>query len=321
MPRPETILVRAPISPELLEKIVQQAHGARVFGPAEHKERKDAWRDAEVVFTHHLQPERLSEAPKLRWIQTMGAGVEWLLTPEVVARSELVITNASGVHADPIAEHVFSLMLALARRLPEVLALQRESRWDTSRFLQDVPTLAGATLGILGVGAIGLRIAAIGAAFGMRVIGMRRGAEPAAHVERMYAPSQLQTLLSESHYVVDALPLTPATRGLLGPAEFAAMRSDAVLINIGRGGSVQTDALVEALRARRIAGAGLDVTDPEPLPPEHPLWKMENVIITPHYSGGRPGYTEHVTNIFLENLRRYIAGEALTNLVDKRAGY
>jgi D-2-hydroxyacid dehydrogenase (NADP+) len=321
MPRPETILIHAPLPDAQIERIRNAAPYATVLSPAQLKEQPEAWRDGDVLFTHLIKPERLREATKLRWIQTMGAGVEWLLAPELVARKDLMITNASGVHAEPIAEHVFALMLALARRLPEVLALQREQRWETGKFLAGVPTLAGATLGILGVGAIGRHIATIGAAFGMHVIGMRRGSGSVANVEHMYRPDQLHALLGQSHYVVNALPLTKDTRGALGPAEFAAMRAGAVLVNIGRGGTVQTDALVAALREKRIGGAGLDVTDPEPLPSDHPLWKCENVIITPHFSGGRPGYTERVTDIFLRNLAKYEAAEPLENRVDPQAGY
>jgi D-2-hydroxyacid dehydrogenase (NADP+) len=321
MPRPQTILVHAPVSDALIESIRAAAPSATVLSPAQLKERPEAWREGDVLFTHLIKPERLREATKLRWIQTMGAGVEWLLAPDLVERKDLTITNASGVHAEPIAEHVFALMLALARRLPEVLAFQREQRWETAKFLTGVPTLSGSTLGILGVGAIGRHIAAIGAAFGMRVIGMRRGGDSVANVEQMYRPGQLHELLAQSHYVVNALPMTKDTRGVFGPAAFAAMRGDAVLINIGRGGTVQTDALVAALREKRIGGAGLDVTDPEPLPTDHPLWKVENVIITPHFSGGRPGYADQVTGIFLRNLAKYEAGEPLENLVDPHAGY
>jgi len=321
MPTLNTILINAEFSDRLLERIRQVAPQASVISQKELRQRPEVWQHAEALVTHVVSPERLAEAKQLRWIQTLGAGVEWLLTPEVVARNELVITNASGVHPDQIAEHVFMLILALARRLPQVLDQQRQQHWDAAPFRQSIPTLAGSTLGILGVGAIGLRVAQLGAAFGMRVIGSRRGAEPAAHVERIYAPEELHALLSESHYVVNALPLTAATRGLLGPDEFAVFRKDAVFINIGRGRTVQTGALVQALTHGHLAGAGLDVTDPEPLPVDHPLWHVPNVIITPHYSGGRPNYNDLVTQLFLENLQRYTQGQPLQNVVDVRAGY
>jgi len=321
MPKPSTILINAEFSDQLLSRIRQAAPQAEVVSQKELQQRPEVWPRAEVLVTHLVSPERLAEAKQLRWIQTLGAGVEWLLTPEIVGREALVITNASGVHPDQIAEHVFMLILALTRRLPQVLEQQRQQRWDAAPFRQHIPTLAGSTLGILGVGAIGLRIAQLGAAFGMRVLGSRRGAEPVPYVERIYAPDELHALLRESQYIVNALPLTAATRGLLGPKEFAVLRKGAVLINIGRGGSVQTDALVQALTAGQLAGAGLDVTDPEPLPADHPLWHLPNVIITPHYSGGRPDYSDLVTQLFIENLQRYAQGQPLQNVVDVHAGY
>jgi D-2-hydroxyacid dehydrogenase (NADP+) len=321
MPTPRTILINAELPEASVQAIKQAAPGAEIWTQDALKRQPELWRNAEVLFTHLASPEKLAEAKALRWIQTLGAGVEWLLKPELVARPDLIITNSSGVHAEQIGEHVFALILALTRRLPRVFALQRERRWDAAPFRENMPTLAGATLGVLGVGAIGEHTAKLGAAFGMRVLGMRRSAAPAPHVERMYAPAELHELLRQSQYIVNALPLTSETRGLIGPAEFAVMRRDAVIINIGRGGTLQTDALVSALRDSSIAGAGLDVTDPEPLPAQHALWEFENVIITPHYSGGRPDYLARVTEIFVDNLRRYAADQTLTNVVDVHAGY
>ena len=155
----------------------------------------------------------------------------------------------------------------------------------------------------------------------MRVTAFKRSTGRASGVERVFGPGQLAPFLKEAEYVINTLPLTGQTRGLFGPAEFAAMRSDAIFINIGRGATVQTDALVDALKSGRIAGAALDVTDPEPLPAEHALWGLENVILTPHYSGAHPGYVQRASAIFLENLVSYLSGQPLTNVVDKHAGY
>jgi len=321
MPIPSTILVNAEFPEPLIDRIRQAAPEARVWSQAELHRAPEAWRSAEVLLTHLVPKERLAEADALRWIQTLGAGVDWLLTPQVVARRELTITNASGIHSDQIAEHSFMLMLAITRRLPSALDLQRTSSWDAAPFRQSVPTLAGKTLGILGVGAIGERIAQLAAAFRMRVIGLRRSGEPAPHVDQMYKPAELPALLAQSQYLLNALPLTAQTRGLVGARELAQLPRGAVLVNIGRGPTFQSDAVVEALKTGQLGGAGLDVTDPEPLPAEHPLWRSNNVIITPHYSGGRPGYLEHVTQIFLDNLARYRRGEALRNVVDVSAGY
>lgn len=320
MSSPRSILINVELSAQQIARVREAAPGAQVVSRDELREQPRWWGEGEALITHLFSPERLANAGKLRWIQTAGAGVDWLLTPELRARRDITVTNASGVHADPIAEHCIMLMLALTRELPLVLAQQREGRWDSDK-LRELPTLAGRTLGILGVGAIGQRLAQLGAAFGMNVIGLRRSAEPVAFVQKMLGPEQLPELLREAHYVVNVLPATAQTRGLIGAEQLAQMRRDAVILNVGRGNTIDTDALVSALREQRIAGAALDVTDPEPLPPEHALWKLPNVIITPHYSGGRAGYLDAVLDVFVDNISRYREQRPLRNVVDIDAGY
>jgi D-2-hydroxyacid dehydrogenase (NADP+) len=275
---------------------------------------------AEVEVAYGLGRDRLAGATGLRWLQTAGAGVNSLLTPEL-RESELVVTNASGIHAEPIAEHMFGMLLVLTRRLATAREQQQARRWRGYDFNANVELLAGKTLGVLGVGAIGGQAAKIGRAFGMRVIGFRRSGEPHPHVDRMYAPEERLEFFRESDVIMNSLPLTEKTRRAVSWEELAAMKPEAVLINTGRGATVHTAALTAALREGRIRAALLDVTDPEPLPGDHPLWTMENVFITPHYSGSHPGYTRRADRIFLENLRRYMAGEPLINVVDKREGY
>jgi phosphoglycerate dehydrogenase-like enzyme len=277
--------------------------------------------EAEILYTHHIAPDQVASAPNLKWVQTLGAGVEWLLTPEVRRREDLIVTNTSGIHAQPIAEHVFGFVLMFAHQLHRATRQQLARNWDSNALRNDVTTLSGATLGIVGLGAIGRRIAEIASAFGMRVTAFKRSPGASPGVERVFGPGQLAPFLKEAEYVVNTLPLTAQTRGLFGPAEFAAMRSDSIFINIGRGGTVRTDALVDALKSGSIAGAALDVTEPEPLPAEHALWGMENVILTPHYSGAHPGYVQRASAIFVENLVAYLAEKPLSNVVDKRAGY
>jgi D-2-hydroxyacid dehydrogenase (NADP+) len=273
----------------------------------------------EVVYGG-LSRERFARARALRWMQVTGAGVNGLLTPEVVA-SPVRITNASGIHAAPITEHFFGMLLMLTRRLNRAWDQQRVAHWERGPFHGELGMIAGRTLGVLGVGAIGAHAAQVGAAFGMRVVGLRRNPAPVPHVERVYGLAELEPFLGEADVVFDTLPLTPATTRLLDARAFAAMKPGALVANAGRGGTIDTTALVEALRAGRLGGALLDVTDPEPLPADHPLWRMENVLITPHYAGAHPGYDERAAQIFLENLRRYLAGEALVNEVDKAEGY
>jgi phosphoglycerate dehydrogenase-like enzyme len=158
-------------------------------------------------------------------------------------------------------------------------------------------------------------------AFGMKVIGLRRHPEPLPYLDETLHEADRDAALRRADVIVNILPLTPATRHYLGAAQFALMKPAALLINAGRGGTVDTEALLAALRERRLGGAGLDVTDPEPLPPDHSLWAMENVIIAPHYGGSRPGYERHAGEVFVENLRRYVAGAPLLNVIDKEAGY
>jgi phosphoglycerate dehydrogenase-like enzyme len=307
---------------DIIEQIRQVSPGIQVWTAAELERDPSGYREAEVaVITGWLEQERLREARALRWAQTVGAGVERLLTPEVVARGDLVITNASGIHAQPIAEHAFGLLLSFARNLHLAAARQHEAQWQSQPYRESLRTLEGKTLGVLGLGAIGQRIATIGAAFGLRVIGLRRTPVPVAGVAEVYGPVDLHRFLTQSDLLVNILPLTAATRGWIGAPELAALPRGAFFVNLGRGGTVDTPALVEALRSGHLAGAGLDVTEPEPLPSDHPLWRLPNVIITPHYSGAQPEYFRRLGELFLQNLRRYVRGEALLNVVDKHAGY
>lgn len=276
--------------------------------------------NAEVLFFRWgLSPEatrRLIATPGLRWMHTASAGVDHILFPEL-RDSDIVLTNASGVFNIPIAETVLAYMLAVVKRLPEFLAQQRERRWHKLPLRE----LRGLTVGIVGLGDIGTEIARLCRAFGMHVLGLRRRPLPSDVADEVLPPDRLHDLLARSDFVVIALPLTEETRGLIGRAELAAMKPGAWLINISRGAIVDEEALVEALREGRIGGACLDVFAEEPLPSESPLWEMPNVIITPHNSWSSPRIEEREVELFLENLRRYVSGEPLLNVVDKRAGY
>ena len=290
-----------------------------VLSPADLDERPELLGEIEVVYGG-LSRERMGRATGLKWLQTAGAGVNGLITPEMAA-SDLVITNASGIHAEPITEHMFGMVLMLTRRMAQAWDQQKAHDWSAGAVSKDLPLLAGKTLGVLGVGAIGGHGARVGQGFGMRVIGCRRTDQPHPHVERMYSMEQRLDFFRECDVVMNSLPLTEKTRHLMSWEEFAALKPGAIVINTGRGGTIHTDALMGALREGRLGGACLDVTDPEPLPAEHPLWDMENVLITPHYSGSHATYSERAGRIFLENLRRYIGGEPMINVVDKAEGY
>jgi D-2-hydroxyacid dehydrogenase (NADP+) len=272
---------------------------------------------AEVYLAGHWSDEVWQGAPRLRWVQSWGAGVEWLLTPGF-ADSPIMLTNAQGVYAIPIAEHVIALMLCFSRGLNHLVRNQEQRQWRHSR----VTELHGSTLGVVGLGGIGAEVARRGKCLGMRVIATRRRPErPSDSADEVRGPEDLPWLLGESDYVALCAALTPGTRHLIGAPELAAMKSSAYLINIGRGGLVDEDALVAALESGGIAGAGLDVFAQEPLPTESRLWDLPNAVITPHLAGSSPRSHDRLIDLFCENLRRYLAGEQLLNVVDKAAGY
>ena len=279
---------------------------------------------ADVVYGVLVSAENLHLARRLRWIHVSAAGVGSLLFPALI-ESEVVLTNGRGLHAVSMAEHALGLMLAFARKLHLARDLQRERRWEQVGLWVGPPPfgqLAGGTLGLVGLGAVGSALAARAAALGMRVIAVRPHpqANPAPAHEQ-WGLERLPELLGRADWVVLAAPHTEATRGLIGPAELARMKPGAVLVNLGRGALVDEPALVEALQARRIAGAALDVVCQEPLAAGSPLWSLPNVILTPHVSGLGPGYWERALAQFEENLECFLAGRPLANVVDKRAGY
>jgi phosphoglycerate dehydrogenase-like enzyme len=252
--------------------------------------------------------------------------------------SESVIwTTTNGIHSPQVAELVLTLMLALARKLPLMFKLQEKGEWCNARHEVLMPReLRQATAGIIGYGNIGRQVGYLCRAFGMRVIAADRKevlerepawklpglASPAdAMPDKLFDPSDITPLLQESDYVVLCVPATPQTIGLINDRALASMKASCVLINVARGGVVDEDALVEALRSHRIGGAALDVFAKEPLPPSSPLWKLPNMIITHHVAGLSPYYLERSMTLFAENLRRYVAGEQLLNVVDRVRGY
>jgi phosphoglycerate dehydrogenase-like enzyme len=279
--------------------------------------------DAEIFFGFHIPEPVFARAQRLRWIHSASAGIEANLFPALV-ESRVTLSNSTGLHETCIPEHVLALLFAFARNLPAAFRLKQAHRWDRIEPLRrgGIREIAGSQLAVLGVGPIGRALVARAAGLGMRVRALRRHGERALPgAEQVVGPQGLHALLGWAHFVVLAVPLTAETRHLIGAEELRAMRRDAFLINIARGEVIDQEALVAALRAGTIAGAGLDVTTPEPLPPDDPLWELPNVILTPHISGYMPGYFPAVLALFAENLARFVAGEPLRNVVDKRLGY
>ncbi len=277
--------------------------------------------DADVALSSMITPVVFAAAKRLRWIHSPSAGIGRMLFPELRA-SDVVLTNSSGLHATPLAEHVFGLAIALSRHFQVAVRRQSQHRFAKTEIGQ-ARVLHGHCLGIVGLGAIGSVIARLGIAFGMRVIAIRRRPEAGGPegVEHVLGPAGLDKLLAASDYVVLSAPLTPETTSLIGSRELRLMKRDAFLINIARGKLVKERELAEELAKGTIAGAGLDVFEHEPLDPDSPLWDLPNVIITPHTSGFFEHYWEAVGDMFADNLRRFESGEPLFNIVDKTAGY
>jgi len=275
--------------------------------------------EAEVIYGLILPQNLLVRAPRLKWVQTMSAGVDRFARMDIW-QSPVIITGVSGIHATPIGEFVLEFMLMFAKRAPQCFQMKQNREWK--RFMPSV--LRGKTVGIVGLGNIGKEVARLSKAFGMRVIANRRSVTKlnrARYVDKLLPAEQLNQLLSESDYVVVATPLTPETRGLIGEKELRAMKPSAYIINIARGGMIDEQALIRALEEKRIAGAGLDVVATEPLSPESRLWDFDNVILSPHVAGGMEDYMERATEVFCENLKRYLNGKKLLNVVDRKRGY
>ncbi len=245
--------------------------------------------------------------------------------PELV-HSDVVLTNAREVHGPVVAEHVIALIFALAKQIPQAVRLQQKHIWGQEIMWHGHPRpreIAGATLGLVGVGSIGREVAKRAAALGMRIIATRENPEKGRPdgVEQVYASGEINTLLEVSDYVVLAAPTTPATTRLINAERLAHMKSDAFLINVGRGPLVDEAALAVALRNKKIGGAALDVFDQEPLPADSPLWDLENLLLTPHTAGLTDRLWERHYALISENLRRYLAHQPLLALVDKTKGY
>jgi phosphoglycerate dehydrogenase-like enzyme len=278
--------------------------------------------DADAVISWPAR-EALPVAKRLRWVHCTSAGIERIRQlPELMEMDEVVLTNGRGAHAPTIADHTFAFILAFTRHLPAILEDKAARRWDRPGRSQAARELGGSVLGILGLGKIGSEIAKRGVGFGMEILAVDASPQAQAPgVAEVWPLTRLDDLLRRSDYLAVAVPITAETRGLIGARELDLMKPDAYLCVMSRGGIVDQDALVDALANGRLAGAGLDATEPEPLPPEHRLWGLPNVIISPHCSGASQATVERGRQILRENLRRFVAGETLINLCDKRAGY
>ncbi len=297
-----------------------------------------AWADAEVLYTLGRDLPDPAQAPRLRWIQAHSAGLDHYMDASIVKAEDVDVTSASGIHATQMSEYALMMMLAFAYKLPKALSLQAKAEWPADRGDVFRPLdLRGQTLGIVGYGSIGRELARMADALGMVVVATKRNVKQTADDDgyseagvgdptgdiptRLYPPEALASMVSVCDFVVVTVPHTEETHYIFNEEVFDAMKKNAVLVNVGRGGVIDEDALVSALAAEKIAGAALDVFEEEPLPSSSPLWNLDNMIITPHISGNSARYHEKAAALFAENLQRYLSNRPLLNRLDRSRGY
>jgi D-2-hydroxyacid dehydrogenase (NADP+) len=310
--------------PEMPERIRARWPEMRVVHLPRYDRILDELPDTDIFVGFSLRPEQFAVAWKLKWLHSTAAGVGQLMYPEL-RNSGIEVTNASGVHRIPMAEHILGTLIALARRFPDCFRHQQQAHWAQQE-LWNAPVrpreLRGQILLFIGFGAIGREVAKIIRPLGMRVWAVTRsGRAEEGLAEQVFPVSKLDEALAQADFVVLAAPETPETRKMMGAREFALMKPSAYFLNVSRGALVDEPALIFALAERQIAGAALDVASQEPLPPENPLWKLDNAFITPHMSAASEHLWERQTDLLMENLERWFAGDELLNRVDLNRGY
>ncbi len=312
------ILLSSELEDRHVAQVQEVSEGVEVVRPGSKEDALAAMPGVEVIFGG-MSREMFRRAERLRWVQTWGAGVDGILFPEFV-ESEVILTSAKGTVGVHLAEHAMALLLGLTRGIAWAV---RKPNWDQRMPIRLASwELIDRTMGIVGLGGTGRELAVRAHGFGMRVLAVdAEQIEAPDCVEACWGMDRFHDLLAESDVVGVCAPLTPETAGIFNREAFARMQAHALLINVTRGKIVDEDALMEALEQRQIGGAGLDVTPQEPLPEDHPLWRMENVIITPHVAGGSPNRQDRIVKLFCENLKRLMAGEPMLSVIDKRKGY
>ena len=278
----------------------------------------EMFKKAEVIFGWP-EEEQLKRSVNLRWLHLPSAGADSYARWELYPNSNILLTNSSGVYGVPIAEHVLAMILAYNHNLWKYAEQQKNIKWEEIRRTRD---FYGSTIGIIGMGDIGMELAKRSKALGARVLGVKRTrSSMPEYVDRLYTIEEIDEVLQQADYVVLALPNTQKTNGIVSEQRLRKMKPDAFLVNIGRGALVDQEALIKALKENLIGGVGLDVTEPEPLPQDNPLWELPNVMITPHVSGISPSNDRIRIDLFVKNLERYLTGEPLVNMVDFEEGY
>ncbi len=339
MDEPIEIIITLAFNDELIRQISQVSPRLAVEKVVARKVEDindEAWKRVEVLYTNRILPTS-EQAPNLRWIQFHWAGVDHALDAPILRREGLTVTSMSGASVSQMAEHAVMMMLALGHHIPDAMAHQRKSEWPSGRWDMFSPQeLRGSTVGIVGYGSIGRQIARLLQTFGATVLATKRdimhpedsgytlpgmGDPGGDMVNRLYPPQAIGSMLKECDFVVITLPRTKATHGILGSKELGELKQGAYLVDISRGEIIDHSALIPLLRERKIGGAALDVFPAEPLPADSPLWKMPNVIITPHIAGFSPHYDERAAALFIENIKRYLEELPLYNRLDLTLEY
>jgi phosphoglycerate dehydrogenase-like enzyme len=339
MSEPVEVLITLPFSEALKTKLsaVSPRLKLRVVKARTPKDiSDDVWQKVEVLYTDRVLPAP-DQVPNLSWIQFHWAGIDHILDAPIISKPDLVITTLSGAAASQMAEYIVMMISALGHHLPELFANQKRSEWPADRWQRFIPKeLRNSKIGIVGYGSIGRQVARLLQPFGAQILAIKRDAMHPADsgfspeglgdpdgdlVHRLYPPQALRSMVKECDFVIVTVPLTPETHHMIGAEELAAFKNDAYLIDVSRGGIVDHSALIPALVEQKLAGAALDVFPEEPLPAESPLWKLPNVILTPHISGVTQYYDERAVELFAENLHRYLAGLPLYNRFNLERGY
>ena len=310
----QTLLIRFPLEDRFVQRLRERFPEISINVTTDDNSFNEQLPTADAIVGWGLSTDDLARATRLCWIQTVGAGVDGIITPELID-SGMLLTNNSGVHAPNIAEHVMALMLAFARRIPHHVRGQDSHTWGHESDRAGVFELSGQTLLVVGLGDIGQALAKRAAAFDMNVVGVRRREGPTPPgVNKVVRDDELLNVVPTADHVAICLPLTPNTTGLFDRKTIAAMKTGSFIYNIGRGDIIDQTALLDALTDGHLAGAGLDVTSPEPLPSDSPLWAAPNMLITSHTSGVTPNYWDRAIVILESNIERYRDGGELLNL-------
>lgn len=329
MPFPENLVTRlSEVSPRLKFTVVK-ANKPEDISP-------EIWSRAEVLYTSRVLPDP-EQVPRLRWIQFHWAGIDHIVNEPLLRKPDLVATTLSGAAVSQVAEYILMMLLALGHHMPELVTYQKRAEWPRDRWERFIPMeLRDSAVGIVGYGSIGRQVARLLASLGATVLATKRdamhpedldyvpegmGDQGGDYVHRLYPAEALRSMLRDCDFVVVCVPKSESTINLIKAEELAAMKSSAYLVDISRGGIVDHNALASALKDHKIAGAALDVFPEEPLPAESPLWKLPNVLITPHISGITSQYDERAVEMFSANLTRYLSGQPLFNRIDPDRGY